>query len=75
MTRWIIRLPVLLLVLTVHAEEPRPPAGRPAQIDLPDDPIGESQPPIPAPATPPPKLFVPSEKISADSAVSFPVDI
>jgi len=44
------------------AEQPLPQQAKPAD---------SSQPKTPAPAT----TFTPSEKVGADSAVSFPVDI
>ena len=68
-------LPGLLLATLVWSDDARPPLDRPPESGLPDDPIGESQPPPPPPPVEPPQLFVPSEQISADSAVAFPVDI
>ena len=53
----------LLLVLALAAFGPDTPADDPAQT------AGE------APAEEAPEDFVPSEKLPADSAISFPVDI
>ena len=39
------------------------------------DPAVENPPPAPRKATPPKRVFKPSEEISADIAVPFPVDI
>ncbi len=64
---------LVLAVAAAHADPPASEAGAPAQ--------GKSGAPRPAAAgsktTPgkPASSFTPSEKVGADSAVSFPVDI
>jgi len=52
--------------LAAQGDEPPPPATPAGQSAPPDD---KPRPPAPA------GTFTPSEKIGADSAVSFPVDI
>ena len=57
-----------LLAATPANDEPTDEKQTIPQLIIPVD---QSKPPITAPAT----TFTPSEKVGADSAVSFPVDI
>ncbi len=66
-------LAVLLVALLVAGSLPAAEAPPPAPREADAAPPAAPQPPeaLPAPAP----TFTPSEKISADSAVAFPVDI
>jgi len=59
-----------------HAQEAEPTGETPAAVEFPaeqaeEETVEETR----APAPPPPEEFEPSEQISEDLSVSFPVDI
>ena len=57
------------------SEEPAPTAAQTGDVDQ-DTQQGEQiSPPVNTPPAKPVKPFIPTEKIQADSAVSFPIDI
>jgi hypothetical protein len=57
------------------SEEPAPTAAQTGDVDQ-DTQQGEQiSPPVNTPLAKPVKPFIPTEKIQADSAVSFPIDI
>ncbi len=74
-----LALPLLLLVVVGAAADPAtPPAQGTADTATQSKPKEQNQKNTPAQgagAQPPTDSFTPSETISADSAVSFPVDI
>ena len=57
------------------SEEPAPTAAQTGDVDQDTQQAEENTPPVNTPPAKPVKPFIPTEKIQADSAVSFPIDI
>ena len=67
---------VLMTAAAEDAPDTKPRAGSPAgEQNAADRPAGTDAPRQPAPRARSPAPFTPSEKVTADAAVRFPVDI
>ncbi len=69
---WLLLL-ALLVVANIHAEERRLTPADSTQVPEPS--LGKAQEPVKKSNRKSTRSFKPKEQISADSAVSFPVDI